>query len=118
MVVYHNHVVRTVQLLAKGRFHCIGHGTLAVADGYYDRCQHGETALSGIDFGSRSGLEIAVNELQVLGAGGFHLYLDITVARVHIVKLFLARCTEISLCNGVERLRHTYYGQASLDCQT
>ena len=48
---------------------------------------------------------------KVFSAGGFHLNLHIAVARIYVIKLLLARCTEIGLGNGVERLRNTYNGE-------
>ena len=118
VVVNHNHVVRAVQLLAQCRLDGICHCTLAVADGNDDRCQYGETAVGCVDLCSGSGLEVTVNQFEVLGACGLHLYLDVAVARVYVVELLLARCTEISLGYGVERLGNTYNRESALYGQT
>ena len=105
-IVHHHHVELEVALLLEHRVDSVADGADAVAHGYHHRCFDLKVVLVKLDVAEvwhtlsilvTVGGQVASNFLQVLGAGLFHLDLAPAVARIHIIKDFLAALAGILL---------------------
>ena len=51
-------------------------------------------------------------------AGAFHLYLNLTIARVYVVELFLARGSRVKLALGVQVFVDMHHATRATDIET
>ena len=120
VVVDHDDVKLEVGFLAEGTLHGISDGLLSIED--WD--DHGSLVLKVLLVEVGQAIITSIYQcshlLQVLGTSTLHLYLNLTVARVHVVELLLATLSRVEfiLCIKifveVEDFTHTAQVEAKV----
>ena len=104
VVVDDDDIEPEVGLLPTGRVHGVGNRPLTVIHGDDDRCLVFEVLLAEVGLCIERRVYERTHLTEMLGAGPLHLFLRLTVARVHIVELPLAAPAGVGLLHGVEKL--------------
>ena len=104
VIVHHDHIKLEVGFLAESTLHGIGDGLLTVEH----RDDHGSLVFKLLFVEVGLAIEVGIHQgthfLQMLGASLLHLYLHLSVARVHIIELLLATLSGVKFVLGIEKL--------------
>ena len=104
LIVYHDDIKLEASLLAEGTLHCIGDSLLSVENRDDDGCLVFELLLAEVGLAIEAGIYQGSHLVEMLGAGTLHLYLNLTVSRVHIVKLLFSALAVVQFVLGIEEL--------------
>ena len=102
MIVHDNDIVIEITFLRKCAMDGIGHRSDPVENGDDDGGGHLRLEIRVRADSPESRGNVGSDPLQMLRADFLHLYLDLSVARIHIVELLLSRLAEVRLDLGIE----------------
>ena len=109
VVVHHNNVELEFRLLTQCAVHRVADGLLAVVNGNNHRSLYVELLLVEVGCAIERWVDLCSDCGQMSRSGMLHLYLYLAVARVHVVKLLLARCSGVGLLLGIQLLVYVEY---------
>ena len=102
MIVDHDDVELEIGFLAQRTFHGIRDGLLSVENWNDHRSLVEEFLFAEIRLAIKTGIDEGSHLVEVLCASLLHLYLHLSVARVHIVELFLAALSVVEFIFCIE----------------
>ena len=104
MVVHNNHIERERGFLPQSTLHGISNGLRPVEDGNHHRGLHSELLLAEVDGLTFARIHQSSYRRQMACGHTFHLYLHLTVARVHIVELTFTTPPQVAFLLSIEEL--------------
>ena len=118
MVVNNQYIESKRSLLLEHRCYCIGNGRFTVENRNDNRSLNRKIAGRKVNCIIFAWRQPGTHLFEMMGTHQFHLYLHVTLRRVHIVELFLTALAGIILIHGIHIFVMMIYDTNALHCQT